>query len=190
MTFTRSAAASMLILLIVSAGCRDANTGETEVARPDDPGFAVSQPAPRSVDLTADALSSFELGLRREIEVVRVAQQRSAAATTAAERGEAIQASFEHVTIPEGAVAAGMPVDRYTAVRETIIEVFRTLDFQGTIDGPLSIDLSMVDAATKARIARDPFADLSPASAAALRGQMDRLVPVWIEYVHLTAVAG
>ncbi len=52
------------------------------------------------------------------------------------------------------------------------------------------MDLSRADAATKERLARDPFADLPPDSAVALRAQMDRLVPVWIDYVRLTAVAG
>ena len=75
-------------------------------------------------------------------------------------------------------------------MRETVTGIFQTLDFQGKIDGPLSMDLSRADAATKERLARDPFADLSSDSAAALRAQMDRLVPVWIDYVMLTAVAG
>ena len=191
MTMRRTGAAGLLAVLIASVGCAESNTAESGAAtRVRSSDSAVSQAAASSVDLTGNALSGFELGLRREIEAVRVAQERSAAATTSAARGEAIQASFEHATIPEGAIAAGMPVERYTAVRETVIEVFRTLDFQGKIDGPLSIDLSMVDAATKERIARDPFADLSAASAAALRAEMDRLVPVWIEYVNLTATAG
>jgi hypothetical protein len=47
----------------------------------------------------------------------------------------------------------------------------------------------VADAATR-RLARDTFDDLSSESAAALRARMDRLVPVWIEYISLTAVAG
>ena len=35
-----------------------------------------------------------------------------------------------------------------------------------------------------------PFSDLPASSAEALRKEMDRLVPAWIEYVNLTAVAG
>lgn len=93
-------------------------------------------------------------------------------------------------TIPLGAEAAGLPVERYRAVREAVNEVFKTLDFQGKIDGPMQIDLSRVDEATRARVARDPFNDLAPESAAALRAEMDRLVPIWIQYVQLTAVAG
>ena len=75
-------------------------------------------------------------------------------------------------------------------MREKINDIFRTLDIQGKIDGPISMDLSRVDAATKERLSRDPFGDLSPESADLLRKHMDRLAPVWIEYVKLTAVAG
>ena len=42
----------------------------------------------------------------------------------------------------------------------------------------------------KARVAGDAFAGLPAESAAALRARMDRLVPVWIEYKKLVAVAG
>ena len=142
------------------------------------------------IELNADMLAGLERGLRAEIEAVRVAQKRASEANTSAERGAAIQASFETNTAPIGAAAAGLAADRYSALRDVVTEVFRTLDMQGKIDGPLSIDLSRVDEATKQRLSRDPFETLSPASAQALRTHMDRLVPVWIEYVGLTAVSG
>ncbi len=69
-------------------------------------------------------------------------------------------------------------------------DVLRTLDFQGKIDGPLSIDLARADEATKARVAGDAFAGLPAASAAALRAAIPRLTPAWVEYMTLTAVAG
>jgi hypothetical protein len=140
--------------------------------------------------LTDSRLDAYERGLKREIEAVRAAQELSANAKTAEERGKAIQAAFEHVTIAQGAAAAGLPADEYGELREVVNGIFQTLDFQGKIDGPLSIDPTRVDAATKERLARDPLADLSPESAEVLRARMDRLVPVWIEYVNLTAVAG
>jgi hypothetical protein len=68
--------------------------------------------------------------------------------------------------------------------------VFTTLDFQNKIDGPLSIDLERADAETKARVSGDPFADLTPDTATALRARMERLVPIWSEYKSLVAVAG
>ncbi len=177
------------ILLIAAVGCGGAGEKGAEPAAAGE-RTPVASSATRVVELTSDTLAAYQRGLTREIEAVRAAQQKSGTATTPQARGEAIQAAFEHATIPQGAEAAGLPVEQYREVREAINEIFRTLDFQGKIDGPLSMDLSRADDQTKQRLARDPFADLSPQSAAALRAQMDRLVPVWIEYVTLTAVAG
>jgi hypothetical protein len=175
------------ILLMAFAGCARNETNK-------DAGIAgepaKSAPSTRSLDLTDGTLNAYERGLKKEIEAVRAAQERSRTARTAQERGEAIQASYDQATIPQGAEAAGLPVEQYRELRETINGIFRTLDFQGKIDGPLSMDLSRADEATKQRLARDAFADLPSPSAAALRAHMDRLVPVWIEYVSLTAVAG
>jgi hypothetical protein len=135
-------------------------------------------------------LDAFERGLRREIEAVHAAHRQSSAAATPEERGRAIQASFEHATLPHGAEAAGLPVDRYRAIREAVMRTFRTLDFQGRIDGPMEMDMSRATAEQKTELARDAFEALPASSAAALRARMHRLVPVWIEYVKLTAVAG
>ena len=177
------------LLLIAGAGCADTNDTGGEAGSVDERATATPS-STRALELTSDTLNAYERGLKKEIDAVRAAQQRSGTAATAQERGEAIQASFEDATIPQGAEAAGLSVEEYRGLRDTVNGVFRTLDFQGQIDGPLSMDLSRANAATKERLARDPFADLSAGSAAALRAQMDRLVPVWIEYVTLTAVAG
>ena len=182
------AAVVAAFMLAASTGCQ--GRSEQDAVQPPEQAAASTPPAPHSIDLTADRLDALARGLTKEIEAVRSAQQKSASATTPEERGEAIQASFELATVPQGAEAAGLPVEQYRELRETVISIFRTLDFQGKIDGPLSMDLSRADAATKERLSRDPLADLSPGSAAALRSQMDRLVPIWIEYVSLTAVAG
>ena len=178
------------ILVIAGAGCADPNDKRTAPAGSVDERATATPSSTRPLELTSDTLNAYERGLKKEIEAVRAAQQRSGTATTAQERGEAIQASIEDANIPQGAAAAGLSVEQYRGLRETVNGIFRTLDFQGRIDGPLSMDLSRADAATKERLARDPFADLSSGSAAALRAQMDRLVRVWIEYVTLTAVAG
>ena len=42
----------------------------------------------------------------------------------------------------------------------------------------------------KQRLNSDPFAELAPASAAALRARMSWLLPVWVKYVELVAVNG
>jgi hypothetical protein len=68
--------------------------------------------------------------------------------------------------------------------------VLRTLDFQGTIEGPLALDTARASAEAKREFGRDPLADLPPASAAALRERLPRLARVWAAYMGLTAVNG
>jgi hypothetical protein len=143
-----------------------------------------------STELTAADLEAYAKGLSRETEVVRAAQERARSATTPQARGEAQQAQWEDQTIPEGAKAAGLAPERYRAVRTTVHTTFQWLDFQGKIDGPMSLDTAHAAPDMKARLARDPFDELSPTSREALQAQMNRLVPAWIEYVKLTAVAG
>ena len=181
-------AAILLIGCSACAGSSEPTTVGGSAAREQAAPAATS--TQRAVELTSDNLNVYERGLKKEIEAVRAAQQRARAAKTAEERGAAGQAAFEHATIPQGAEAAGLPVEQYRELREAVNGVFQTLDFQDKIDGPMSVDLTRADEATKARVARDAFADLPPESAAALRAQMDRLVPVWIEYINLTAVGG
>ena len=147
-------------------------------------------PSAAVAEITAADLAAYERGIRRETEAVRSARQAAASATDAQERGRAMQAQWDTATIPLGAEASGLGENRYRAVRTVVHDVLRQLDFQGKIDGPMSIDLERVDEATKQRLSRDAFADLPPDSAATLREAVPRLVPAWIEYVKLTAVAG
>ena len=144
----------------------------------------------RQVAFTEADLDRFERGLRKEIEAVKAAAEKAASAATAQERGEAIQAQWETATIPLGAEASSLSEPRYRQVRNGVNRVFTTLDFQGKIDGPLSIDLERADPETKARLSGDAFADLAAEAAMALRARMDRLVPLWSEYKKLVAVAG
>ena len=162
-------------------------------ARTPDASTAAAPAAPAKagqVTFTEADLDKFELGLRKEIDAVKAAQAKAASATTAQARGEAIQAQWDSATIPMGAQASGLSAARYREIREAVNRVFTTLDFQGKIDGPLSIDLQRADAATKARVSGDAFAEVPADSAAALHARMDRLVPLWSEYTKLVAVAG
>jgi hypothetical protein len=149
-----------------------------------------AQGSARTATFTEADLDRFERGFIREVEAVKAAQKRAAAATTAQERGAAMQAQFEMATIPAGAEASGLPEARYREIRDSVDRVFTTLDFQDKIDGPMSIDLTRADAETKRRVSGDAFADLPASSASALRARMDRLVPIWIDYKKLVAVAG
>lgn len=142
------------------------------------------------IDFTEADLDLYERGFEKEIEVISAARERAMNATTAAERSEGLQAQWADRSIPAAASAAGIPEERYRLTRNAVHEVFKTLDFQGKIEGPMQMDMSRASEETKARLAKDPFDALTPTAAAALRARMDRLVPAWIEYVKMTAVAG
>jgi hypothetical protein len=188
----RLAPSLLLCCALALAACGGGGDGASSDAAPaaGSGAPAAADGAPAAVELTAADVEAFERGIRRETELVREARARAAAATTPQERGDAMQAEWEDATIPEGAKSAGLPEARYRAVRATIGRVLQTLDFQGKIDGPQSVDTANAGPELRARLAGDPFAELTPASAAALRAGMDRIVPAWVEYVGLTAVAG
>jgi hypothetical protein len=173
-----------VVLLGTACGGNDPDQEATRASAP------VAEDASTLLAFTEADLDQLERGLRREIEAIKAAQARAASAPTAEERGEAIQAQWETATIPLGAEASGLSDRRYRDVREGVNRVFTTLDFQGKIDGPLSIDLERADSATKSRLSGDAFADLPPEAATALRARMDRLIPLWSEYKTLVAVAG
>lgn len=154
-----------------------------------EPG-AQDAPSGGPITLSAADLDGFEKGIARETQLVKEAKQRSMNAATAQERGDAIQATFETNTIPAAAGVTGLSPERYKLVRETVSTIMTTLDFQGKIDGPQSVDTARAGADMKARLASDPYAALDPASAAELKSRIDRIAPVWIEYINLTAVGG
>lgn len=167
-------------------GGQTASQGASQAAPPS----AASTAPAAATELTAADLDAYAKGIARETELVRAAQDRARNATTPQARGEAQQAQWEDQTVPEGAKAAGLTPERYRAVRTTVHTTFQWLDFQGKIDGPMELDTAHAAPDMKERFGRDPFAELSPASREALQAQMNRLVPAWLEYVKLTAVAG
>ena len=75
-------------------------------------------------------------------------------------------------------------------VRQTLSRLLTTLDFQGKIDGPQSVDTAMADSTMKARLASDPYSVLDPSSAELVKSKMTEITPVWIQYVNLTAKNG
>ena len=188
-------AAVVALATTIAAACSGDDKTDQPAAEPTPSSASGTEPAAagaseQAAELTPADLEAFAKGLARETELVRAAQERGRTATTPQERGAAQQAQWEDATIPEGATASGLPVDRYRAVRATVHRTFQWLDFQGKIDGPMSLDTATAPPDMKARLARDPLDELTPSSRAALQGAMDRLAPLWIEYVKLTAVAG
>ena len=178
---------SVFCLALIAGACgRDGNGSAG--ARPD---AATGAPAATSnVAFTAADLEAYERGFAREIELVRAAQDRQRTATTAQARGEAMQAQWEQQTMPEGARSAGLAPERYQAVRQTVNRVLQTLDFQGKIEGPMQLDTARATPEMRHQLTSDPLAELEPASAAALKARLDRLAPLWAQYMELTAVGG
>jgi hypothetical protein len=179
----------VLVPAAAMAGCGGSSDGAGAQVT-ENPTTEQGGRAAAAASFDAADLDAYQRGLRAEIAAVTAARERGAAARTPEERGAAAQDEWETATIPIGAQAAGMNAERYEQIRETVHGVLSTLDFQEKIDGPLSMDLERADAATRERLSRDPFADLPSDSAAALRAKMDEILPAWIEYVTLTAVAG
>ncbi len=151
---------------------------------------AADPPSTGPVTLTAADLDGFEKGIVREAELVRSAADRASKATTQQERGAAIQAGFEQATVATAAPATGLSAERYRVVREAMKELLTTLDFQGKIDGPQSVDTSRAGPAMKARLESDPFSRFDTASASAIRARLSRIVPLWVDYIKLTLVGG
>lgn len=183
-----------LVVLIVSlAGCSgDAKTSADSAAATAPEATVASEPASESgpVTLTAADLDGFEKGIVRETHLVREGQVRAGKAVTPVERGNAIQSTFEENTITGAIQASGLSLERYRLVRQTLSRLLMTLDFQGKIDGPQSVDTAHADAEMKARLASDPYAALDPASAELVKSRLDGIAKVWIEYITLTAVSG
>ncbi|HEX9984953.1 MAG TPA: hypothetical protein VGF69_16950 [Thermoanaerobaculia bacterium] len=183
-------------LLVVMCGGREAATGgggEGAASGVSTVETAAAEQAPASegpADFSAADLDLYERGIVEEIAVVKGAREKAANAATPAERGKAAQEEWEDQSIPAAAKAAGIDVERYRHTRNAVHHVFETLDFQGKIAGPMEMDMERASEEAKARLAKDAFATLTPAAAAALRARMDRLVPAWIEYATLTAVNG
>jgi len=189
----RAAVAAFATTIAACSG--DSKTSDQPAAEPTPSSVSGTEPtaagaSEQAAELSPTDLEAYAKGLAKETELVRAAQERGRTAATPEERGAAQQAQWDDATIPEGAKAAGLPVDRYRAVHATVHRTFRWLDFQGKIDGPMQLDTLSATPEMKARLARDPFDELTPPSRAALQGMMDRLVPPWIEYVKLTAVGG
>jgi hypothetical protein len=182
---------SLLLCLTVACG-GGAETGtdqKAEAPAPETSALAAA-PAAGPLDFSEADLDLYARGIAQETSLVKAAQERASTAATPAERGAAAQEQWEEQTIPAAAKAANIPEDRYRQTRTAVHTVFETLDFQGKIDGPMEMDLTRASDEAKAKLAQDPFTTLTPGAAAALRARMDRLVPLWVEYVSLTAVNG
>jgi hypothetical protein len=183
-TLVRAARRAAALALIASSGAIPAAGSVLLSGAPH--GRSVSAPVP----FTAADLEAYERGIAREAQLVQAARERGRAARTPAERAAAAQAQWESATVSGGAQAAGMPAARYKPLRETLHRVLSTLDFQGKIDGPQEMDASAAGPEMKRRLAGDPFAELTPASAAALKARLASVAKAYVAYMELVAVNG
>ena len=187
-TLSRALCPLLVVMLVAACGGGEDGGGGDSAGSGTSAAGAESSDGPFA--FTEADLDAYERGLTKEMELVRAAQERASSASTPEARGEAMQAQWKEQTMPEAARAVGMAPERYAQVRETVHEVLQTLDFQGKIEGPMQMDTARATPEMRARLARDPLAELPPASAAALRARLDRLAPVFARYVRLTAVGG
>ena len=179
-----------MIALVLFAGCSSKEAADHTSSGPQ---TVTLTPAPESnapVTLSAADIDGFEKGLKREIEIVKEGKIRASKAMTSVERGNAIQSTFEENTMKEAVPASGLSFERYHLVRGTLSKLLTTLDFQGKIDGPQSVDTTLADSSMKARLASDPYSVLDAASAQLLKSRLNEIVPTWVEYVNLTVVGG
>lgn len=141
---------------------------------------------PSTTAITAQDLDGFEKGLAEEIRLVKEGKERAARATTATERGNAIQSTFEENTSKAAVPISGLSFERYHTVRDVMSRLLTTLDLQDKIPGPQSVDTALADSAMKARLKSDAYHELDTASAQLVKSRLDKIAPMWIEYVKLT----
>ena len=183
---------ALVSLAILLACRREAPSSDRATAPPPTaaPAEAAASAPSEPFAFTEADLDAYERGLKKEIELFQASQARASTAATPEERAAAAQSGWETATAPEAARSIGADPDRYLQTRRTVDRVLETLDFQGKIPGPKEMNLELATPEMKQRLSSDPFAELAPASASALRARMDRLVPIWIRYTELTAVSG
>ena len=176
-----------LSVLITACSKPADDAGKDAAAVPPEAAAPAGRVAP--VDVGHEELEAYERGIIAETELAVAAEGKAASATTPEARAAAAQAKWETATIPAAAKAVGLSEGRYREVRGAINRAFENLDYQGKIDGPREMDTMLASPPLKARLTADPFGHLTPSAAAGLKGRLDRLTPLWIKYVRLTAAS-
>lgn len=173
-----------LLAIVMAAGCTPADppTGDAAAAEAKTARSHGVENGTQATTLTDTNLQAYARALEKQAEIIR----RPGRGTHYGVSMSAHGADGESGEVLE---AAGMSIDEYRMVNGMVQPVFTTLNFQGEIGPPRSINLEMAPD-WKEKLAGDPFDTLPPESAAALRRNMDTLVPVWSDVVGLTAQHG
>jgi len=169
-----------LLVLVSATACTGPapEAGRLDGAASPAPG----DPATQAATLTDANLAAYGRALAKQAEIIR----RPGRGT---HYGVAISPNDSDGESGEVLEAAGMTFEEYRTVEQLVDPVLTTLNFQGHIGPPRSIDLEAAPAG-KERLEGDAYASLSPESAAALRRHVDTLAPLWGEIVELTAQHG
>lgn len=179
----------LAVLTLVVAACSKPADDASKDAAAVPPAENASADRVAPVDFGHEELEAYEKGIIAETELAIAAEGKAASAATPEARAEAGQGKWESATIPAAARAVGLSEGRYREVRGAINRAFENLDYQGKIDGPMDLDTMLASPPLKARLTADPFGHLTPSAAAGLKGRLDRLTPLWIKYVRLTAAS-
>jgi len=176
----------LALLAFVMSSCTAGNEPETPAPTGDTPPTAAaatgSESETQAVTLTDANLQAYARALRAQAEVIRRPGRGTHYGVTMSRHGLNGEAG-------EVLEAAGMTIDEYRQVHDLVDPVFTTLNFQGEIGPPRSINLEMAPE-WKEKLEGDPFATLTPESAAALRKNLDDVAEAWGEVVGLTAQHG
>ena len=130
--FSRIAVAIALVLTVAAcSGSDDQQAMDQQAAD------AASQPAVPTQDMSGDAgapltsadLDAYERGMKKEMEIVQDLVKQAEGTTDDAKQLEIMTAALEDQTMDDGAQAAGMPLDRYRALRNRMTEVLSASSF-------------------------------------------------------------
>lgn len=175
-------------LVLAATGCMDRDAQEHEA---DGDSFAAVASAPardgaerdrdrtdsgeaRQIELTDARLLGYARGLEKEAEIIKRPDR-----SKPDHMGVYISRHNPDEECREVLAAAGMDADEYLAVGRVVDQVFNMLTFQGKLEPKRSLDLERASEEMRRRIQGDPFDELPPASAAALRRHYEALTAPW-----------
>lgn len=175
-------------LVLAATGCMDRDAQEHEA---DGDSFAAVASAPardgaerdrdrtdsgeaRQIELTDARLLGYARGLEKEAEIIKRPDR-----SKPDHMGVYISRHNPDEECREVLAAAGMDADEYLAVGRVVDQVFNMLTFQGKLEPRRSLDLERASEEMRRRIQGDPFDELPPASAAALRRHYEALATPW-----------
>src|SRR3546814_6595193 len=109
-----------------------AQAGAAGAGAADDAATRGTADAKEAFELTPALLQAYAKGLHKEVEIIRRPGRGTHYGVTISKYGE---------EGPEVVAASGLSIDDYRAIRDLVDPVFTTLNFQGKIGTPRSIDL-------------------------------------------------